>query len=357
MSSTWIILVNWNGAADTVECLESLSQLSCTDFSVIIVDNGSSDDSISRIEAWALATSWQDHLARDNPPAAGSRSHIPLLAVIDAPWQGALPSAKVILIRAGQNLGFAAANNLAMNMALQDGEAGFFWLLNNDTIVASDALSIQHARMVAEPDIGILGARLMYYDAPEIVQGLAGGFYSVRARGYHVGAGCTIADMPDRQAVEKEMAYVMGASMFVRRGLIEMIGGMSEDYFLYFEEIDWARRMTGKWRMSVAPEAVIWHKEGGSIGTSSRNRPSDTALYYLSAGLLRFYIRHLPVLTPLAICRILRNAMPFALKGDRRGARAMLTAMKDVMSGRRRRGHYGSQEFSNVDRHSTDTQA
>lgn len=355
MSSTWIILVNWNGGGDTVECLESLLRLSCGDFSVIIVDNGSSDDSLDRIDAWARAVEGGDVTARAAPPVTLHREADPLLATIDATWQGVLPAAKILLVRAGKNLGFAAANNLGMALASRDGEARFFWLLNNDTIVAPDALAIQHRRMTAEPDIDILGARLMYYDAPQIVQGLAGGFHFLRARGYHIGAGRTAADMPDRKVVEKEMAYVMGASMFVRRRLLETIGGMAEDYFLYFEEIDWARRMVGEARMGIAPEAVVWHKEGGSIGTSSTDRPSDTALYYLSAGLLRFYIRHLPLLIPLAICRILRNATSFALKGDRRGARAMLTAIKDVARGRCRRGHYGSHEFLTAGRHPSDS--
>ena len=345
MSRTFVILVNWNGGADSVECLESLRRLKDQDFSVIIVDNGSADDSIARIADWAQsadAPRFEGAMWAAMPPRQPTLGPMVILA---PDHHGPLPDGRLFLIPAGCNLGFAAANNLAMRIAANDRDAAYFWILNNDTVVSPDALSIQTARMAGDPCIGILGARLMFYDCPDQVQGVAGGFHYWRARGYHIGAGLTVAQLPDEAAVERRMAYPMGASMFVRRALFETIGGMSEAYFLYFEEIDWVRRIEGKFRIAVTHEAVIWHKEGGSIGSSSRARPSDTGLYYLSAGLLRFYIVHFISKTPLALCRIVREAVSLALKGDHRGVHVMGVAIADVVRGRQRRGHYGSDEF------------
>lgn len=328
-----------------MECLESLTRLADQDFAVIVVDNGSADDSLARISAWADSgdmPSCKGSMWATLPPRQQSLGP----AVPVAPdHHGPLPVGRLFLIAAGRNLGFAAANNLGMRIASADPDATYFWILNNDTVVSCDSLSIQIARMDADPDIGILGARLMFYDSPDHVQGVAGGFHYWRARGYHIGAGLTVEQLPGEQAVERRMAYPMGASMFVRRTLFETVGGMSEAYFLYFEEIDWARRIKGKFRIAVTHDAVIWHKEGGSIGSSSRARPSDTGLYYLNAGLLRFYIVHFISRTPLALGRIMRETMSLALKGDHRGVQVMGAAIADVARGRQRRGRYGSDEF------------
>lgn len=343
MAKTWVVLVNWNGGDDTIECLEALLRLDADDFAVVIVDNGSTDGSVEAIAAWA-------HSA----PAAFSSpvwSRLPAtrvqdkrLAIIDAANPLPPPAAGITLIRAGRNLGFAGANNLGMAFARGDPDLAWYWILNNDTVVAPDSLAIQVARMTADPGIGMLGARLMFYHEPDVVQGLAGGFFRLRARGYHIGMG-EPGSAPAPAAAEADMRYVLGASMFVRASLVDRIGGMDERYFLYFEELDWARRMPRDQRLAIAPEAVVWHKEGGSIGSSTRNRPSDTSLYYINASLLRFYWRHDRALIPIAIGRVLREALSLAKQGDLAGARAIRRAAGDVLRGIRRQGRYGSAEF------------
>jgi GT2 family glycosyltransferase len=337
--------VNWNGGADTVECLESLMQQDDADFSVVVVDNGSEDDSVARIEAWAAASAGADY---DTPAWARrtrTRRQTPDLERIAGTVSLPLPNRRITLIEAGRNLGFAAANNLGMRFAAGDSGARYFWLLNNDTIVAPDALGRQVQAMADRPDFGILGARLMFYDRPDMVQGLAGGFHRWRARGFHIGAGLAEEALPQPSEVERQMAYVMGASMFVRRAFYEQVGPIAEDYFLYFEELDWLMQAGGRWRPGVVHDAVVWHKEGASIGSSSRARASDTSLYYLAAGLLRFYRRHLPLRTPLALARVARDMAGLARRRDRAGITALMLAVQDVARGRRRQGRYGSTEF------------
>jgi GT2 family glycosyltransferase len=350
MATSWIILVNWNGSADTIECLESLLRMNDGDWRVAVVDNGSTDGSVAHISAWAAAAATP---APGGPPWAAlprERVRDASFARVDATSLLPSPDADITLIEAGQNLGFAAANNLGMRFAAADPQARFYWILNNDTVVAPDSLFIQRQRMEADPSIGMLGARLMFYADPHVVQGLAGGFYRRRARGFHIGLGLDVAAMPSVAVIEREMAYALGASMFVPRALVDRIGGMSEAYFLYFEELDWARRLPTGYRLAVAPEAVVWHKEGGSIGSATRSRPSDTSLYYINAGLLRFYWRHDRALLPIALARVLREAAGHVRRGDRTAAATMLRALADVPRGIRRRGHYGSTEFERTDR-------
>jgi GT2 family glycosyltransferase len=259
------------------------------------------------------------------------------------------PDAGITLIEAGRNLGFAAANNLGMRFAAGDPEARFYWILNNDTVVAPDSLTIQRERMDSDHDIAMLGARLMFYGQPGLVQGLAGGFHLYRARGYHLGLGLAGNSLPSASAIESRIAYVLGASMFVRRTVVDRIGPMSEAYFLYYEEIDWARRVPPSERLAIAPEAVVWHKEGSTIGSSTKHRPSDTSLYYTNASLLRFYWRHHRLLIVIAVARVLWQALRCLLSGDIAAVRPILMALTDVARGKARSGRFGSAEFDDND--------
>jgi len=348
MTTSWIILVNWNGGADTVECLESLLRLEDGDCRVVIVDNGSTDGSRDRIAEWAVSPV---AALPSGPPwewLPTERRREVSFAKIDGTALLPLPVADITLIEAGRNLGFAAANNLGMRFAAQDEDAAFYWILNNDTVVAPRSLTILRQRMESDLGIGMLGARLMFYAEPRVVQGLAGGFHRMRARGFHLGLGLAPDALPTELNTEAHMRYVLGASMFVRRNLVDQIGGMSEAYFLYFEEIDWAQRLPKNYRLAATHDAVVWHKEGGSIGSATRARPSDTSLYYITAGLLRFYWTNYRSWFPVAIGRVVREMLGHAVRHDKAAARAVWRGLSDASRGVRRRGRYGSPEFENV---------
>lgn len=331
MLKTCVVLVNWNGGKDTVECLDSLFKSTTNDFFVVIVDNGSQDGSLDLISAWAARYQIRD-------------ASFTFLRTSSCQLSSGSP-AKLNLIEAGSNIGFAAANNLAMKCCEIYADVEYYWILNNDTVVEERCLAIQVDNMVQDPSIGMLGARLMFYDNPDVVQGLAGGFLTTRARGYHIGLGENADSLPLRSGVESEMKYVLGASMFVRRSMVDLIGKMSEDYFLYFEEIDWAQRMPKSLRLAVDYNAVVWHKEGASIGSSTQSLPSATSVYYINAGLIRFYSKHYARFLPLAFGRVLRDAFGYVCKGEVALGCAALIALKDVALKKRRRGRYGSQEF------------
>ena len=145
--------------------------------------------------------------------------------------------------------------------------------------------------------------------------------------------------------VGPEIAYVMGASMFVRRAVYDRIGGMSEAYFLYYEELDWAKRLPPEFGLGTCLDSVIYHKEGQSIGTSSTERPSDTSLYYYCVSGLRFYWRHERRHAPVAAARVLWNLLGYARRRDLAAFRVTGVALRDFIAGRPRRGTYGGAEF------------
>lgn len=322
-----IILVNWNGHRDTIECLESLMRLACGDFVVMVVDNGSTDGSIKAITAWAEGAPWRkpEGAPWDRLPAERIRP-VSFARLGPEGDIAALPPGGIALVEAGANLGFAGANNIGMRIARRDPRIRHFWLLNNDTITAPDAPDRMRAALAERPDVAILGARLMYYHAPDLVQGVGGYFKLWLARGGHLGFNVAAEDLPPLAEIERDMAYVMGASMFLPVATYDSIGPMSEDYFLYFEELDWAERLkrAKAGRQSVALDAVVYHKEGGSIGSSSLKRPSDTSLYFLARNLLRFFWAWHPALIAVAAARLLRDALGYLRGGDVRAARIVL---------------------------------
>lgn len=343
MAATAIILVNWNGHADTIECLESLLRLEREDFAVVIVDNGSTDGSIDTLRDWAkapprrLAGGVWDRLPAD-------RRHAPDLRVADGP--DAHPDgARITVIPAGRNLGYAAANNVGMAFGARDPATCFFWLLNNDTVARPDSLAHLAAHADAHPDLGLIGSTLLYYDAPDTVQGVGGWIEPHRALAGHIGFGLAADALPAADEIERRLAYVMGASMFVPRATYAATGGMSEAYFLYFEEPDWARRLPAGVGQGVCLDAVVYHKEGGSIGTDSIGRPSDTSLYYYTVNTLRYYWRHERRFVAVAAARIAWNAGLHAKRRDAAGVGVTLRACVDALTRRRRRGPYGSAEF------------
>jgi hypothetical protein len=315
----YIVLLNYNGTADTLACLESLEGLTTAGTRTIVVDNASADNALGTIRGWAQARG-RETVALAADELAGAR-----------------PTDALTLIASPDNLGFAGGNNLGVRLALADPACTHVWLLNNDTVVDAYALDALVARMAEDPAIGLCGSTLLYYDDRATTQALGGAFNALTGRPRQIGTFVALDNLPPRDQIEAEMDYVIGASMLASRRFLDEVGLLSERYFLYCEEIDWATR--GKrFRLGWAPGSLVWHKEGGSIGTSQRARPSDTAIYYMYASTLRFVARFHPLALPMAAARVAAIGLRFAAKRDSRAAAVVGLAIADVARGRSRRG-------------------
>lgn len=243
--SVYIIILNWNGLRDTIECVESCLRLVYPTFSIVLVDNGSSDGSEE-----ALRTMFPE----------------------------------IKLIQTGANLGYAGGNNAGIRYAIQEG-ADYIWLLNNDTVVAPDSLGALTAMAETDQTIGMAGSKIVSYSKPSRILYAGGRIDMATGETEHIGYGCEDSGLYDQPC---DTDYITGCSMLVGRRLIEDIGLMDEAYFLYFEETEWCVRAANRgYRLVYAPRSVVSHKESVSV-----RRFENLPIYYLTRNRLHFLQRN-----------------------------------------------------------------
>lgn len=286
-------MLNWNGWLDTIECVESLLRSARIPNQIVIVDNGSVDDSIERICEWAEGFLVPEHLSQIALGWSYRPTPKPLAySLYDSPadaFAGTGPAeTPLVIVRVGDNLGYAGGNNVGIYYALNRFGADYVWILNNDTVVERHALERKTA--VAEHDsvIGIVGAKLLRYQEPSKIQALGGGkIVPLLGLDSQIGAGLD-GSLADTEPIELE--HVIGASLFVRAAAIHSVGMLDESYFLYREETDWCLKMRREgWKLVCCPTAEVWHKQGGSIGYKSALHD-----YYSVRNMLFLLHRHHP---------------------------------------------------------------
>jgi hypothetical protein len=275
MNKVYILLLNWNGWKDTIECLETVFRNDYPNYQVVVCDNDSQDRSIERIKDWAegrLNAEVPEKNSLRNLSFPSVNKPVPyveysredaeagrITTCIDAP---------LILIQTGENLGFAGGNNVGLRYALARDDFDYVWLLNNDTVIKPNALTEMVKRMQEKPEAGICGSTLPYYYEPEKIWALGGATYNK----WLARPKCIGHDQPTNQAIDSKLIehniyYIAGASMVVSRSFLKDIGLMNEEYFLYFEELDWAARAWKKYSMVYAPNSFVYHKVGVSTKT------------------------------------------------------------------------------------------
>ncbi len=288
MNELAVVLLNWNGWRDTIGCLDSLFDAQVTPRRVLVCDNDSHDESVAQLSAWGQSRFGKrfERLTR-HAVDCGIELH---------------EDTAFALIENRENLGFAAGNNVGFRLALRSHSCKFVWLLNNDTTVDPNALERVLARAGADPSIGLCGSTLIYHDNRQMVQAFGGSTYNrISGKSRHIGAFAPLSAIPtDPTETERAMSYVVGAAMLVRREYLEQVGLMEESYFLYYEEIDWATRSNGRFRLGYAPDSLVFHKEGASIGTDASGG-SALSIYYLFRNRVRFTARFFPWLLPTVL--------------------------------------------------------
>lgn len=308
-----VVVLNWNGWRDTLGCIRSLDEHAPSGVQIVVCDNGSTDGSFDQ-----LTSACQAHFGHE-----GFKHFASLEQAMSA-----APLVRVVLIQTGANLGFAGGCNVGLRFALT-GTARYFWLLNNDTEIESGAVDAMVQHLAAHPEMGMCGSLLVFHDDPSVVQARGGAVYQARwGTAEHIGAHESIAASQDARLIESQMDYIVGASMMVTRRFLDEVGLMSEDYFLYFEEIDWAMRAKAcGFTLGYAPTSVVRHKEGASIGTDSRKTASLLSYRYLSRNRLLFTARFYPQYLRAVRLRMAYEALVFFKRREWGVVKTLLRAL------------------------------
>lgn len=266
-----IIILNWNGWQDTVECLDSLYQIDYPNYLVIIIDNGSQNESVRMLREYAQGiTRASAGLSKHRTPDTSKvlieckKDSVSLNDVTDKRWLNAPSSKKMLIIANERNEGFAEGSNLGMRTALT-GEPDYVLLLNNDTVV--DKRFLGELVQVAEDNrkAGFVGPKVYYsnFNGRRDVINFAGGKLDViRGRTHHIGGNeIDKGQYNDTTTVD----YVEGSCMLVRKDVIREVGMLNPLYSSYWEDVDWCIRAKKRGYISFfAAKAKIWHKISSS---------------------------------------------------------------------------------------------
>jgi GT2 family glycosyltransferase len=248
MKSVSVITVNFNHSHVTEALLASIAKLNTYPLQIIVVDNGSE---INPVPGWKIK------------------------------YPG------IIFIRSETNLGFSGGNNLGIKQSTGD----YLFFVNNDTEFTEQLTDKLVATLDAHPDAGMVSPKIRYFDQPDMLQ-YAGftpmNYYTCRNKCI----GQFETDNGQYDSLTGETGYVHGAAMMVRREAVSA-AGMPENYFLYYEEMDWCEEIKRKgFKIWVNMQALIYHKESVSVGSKSALKE-----YFMNRNRILFIRRNCPFST------------------------------------------------------------
>lgn len=324
--SAGVVIVNFNCAPLALDA--ALSALGDDpDAGVVIVDNASTDRSVEYFSA--MIEGDQRHIpgapADEAPRAVTFAALGDCAAQFCAAEEAPSPDAKIVILRARANDGFAAGCNLGLEFLQRWRRPDWCLLLNPDALVTQGAMAT-FADRLEDPSAGLCGGTILRFAAPFEAQAFGGarlGPWSLLGR--NLGAGLALADAPDRAAIEASLDYPLGAAMALRMDYFLTFGGLDERYFLYYEEADWARRGGAGRKPVWAPGAVVFHRHGAAAGSRQRDGGRGVlADYHMARSRMLFALKWKPWLAPAIVGLALGQAMRRVLRGRRAQARALI---------------------------------
>jgi GT2 family glycosyltransferase len=273
--SVFIVVLNYNGYPDTIDCLKSLEDLTYSNCTVILIDNASTDDSISRIADWCCGRFSLHPVDKIDSP-----DQYPVLLPDDDGGSELQNHPQLYFIKNRENIGFAAGCNQGIRLALSM-EAEYIWLLNNDTIVDSDSLSILTNYLSDHPLCQVVTPQIRLFNDPDRIWNCGGILKWYGARKYFF-AHSPVAELPDREDID--ITFVTGCAPLIRSSLLQNMGGFTEKFFFGEEDFEFSLRMKkAKVKMACCLRSVIYHKVGMSVDRSSANNlVGKMYIYYLN---------------------------------------------------------------------------
>ncbi len=247
-----IIILNWNGLNDTIECLESLKKITYPNYEVIVVDNGSENN-----EGTILQAKYGNFIE---------------------------------VIKNKENRGFAEGNNIGIKKALEKG-VDYILLLNNDTVVSADFLNILVDYAEKHKNLGSVGPKILYYNLDKI-------WFNGGKLWWWLGFAKHLEKLKanEKSSIRFPLGvdFITGCCILIKKEVLERVGLLDPIYFINFEDVDWCfRAMKMGYKNVVIPQAVIWHKVSASLGKRGSQKIGKLGAYYYARNAIIFAKKNL----------------------------------------------------------------
>jgi GT2 family glycosyltransferase len=245
-SKVSVIILNYNGALDTIDCLISLSKCTYPNFNIIVVDNLSSDDSMFILKEY-IFENYENHI--DSTKLAKVKT-------------SCTKKTEITLIQSGINGGYGFGNNIGIKCALAD-SADYVLILNNDTIVEPDFLGPLLTSAEEDPTVGIVSSKILYnHDRTKIW--FNGGRYSpLSAKIEHI----NFNETDYGQSANQDINFISGCLWLIPARIFEKVGLINDSYFMYMEDLEFCQRVIANgFKLRVNSNSIIYHKVGVSSG-------------------------------------------------------------------------------------------
>jgi GT2 family glycosyltransferase len=304
----YIIILNYNGWQDTIECLESVLKNDYPNYQVVVIDNNSPNNSMQKLIEWAKGK--QEVIYKENSKLKHlsqpfERKPIDYVYYTkeeaikggDKEKESKLKN-PIIFIQAGENRGFAAGNNIGIKYALAKGDFEYICLLNNDTVVEKNFLSLIITKMEKDKNIGICSGKINYYDNPEKIWFNGGYFNKFTSRTKHYDYGKK--DINQRQT--KVVNFLTGCLWVIRKEVLEKVGLLNEEYFMYVEDLEYSyKTIKAGFKLEMCSESKIYHK----VGSSNGGEISEFGIYWFYRNKLLFLLKRNKILFILFLFNML----------------------------------------------------
>ncbi|MBX0310560.1 MAG: glycosyltransferase family 2 protein [Sulfurihydrogenibium sp.] len=307
----YIILLNYNGWADTIECLESVLRNDYPNYQVIVVDNNSPNNSMEYLKAWAEGK--LDVWVNPNNPLR-NLSFPPVSKPIPYVYytreeaeKGGNPEIEeelknkipkdvtskypLVFIQSDDNLGFAGGNNIGIRYALVKNDFDSVILLNNDTVIKRDAISILVNARLKFGEQAIYGGRIYYYADPDRLWYDGGEFNEWTSRSKHLNIKKLKSEIKNNSDNIKEVNFITFCYVLIPKFTLDKIGLLDESYFMYVEDLDYSyRAWKSGYKLYHVIKSEIWHKVSASSGEDEVN---EFSAYWMMRSRVRFIISRL----------------------------------------------------------------
>ncbi|HWQ18710.1 MAG TPA: glycosyltransferase family 2 protein, partial [Methanotrichaceae archaeon] len=313
-----VIILNWNGWRDTEDCLRSLAGIYYRNYDIIVVDNGSTDESKQEL------TKFMQDMARASNAQDEGTLPVSFFELSSGDTTSKMPDIrgpgqKMVLIKSGENYGFAKGNNIGIEFALRNFSSDYVLLLNSDTIVEADFLGELVKVGVGDDTVGSIQSLL-----------LKPGGMAVDSLGHEPKVFGT-EDIGIKSAYTEgllpgdvEIFGPCAAAALYRSEALKRVGLLDEGFFLIYEDVDlsWRLRLGG-FKSVLAPRSVVYHKRGISAGRTSSEEMALLRKYHNNKNWLMLAVRYYPLRyilpLPSKYLRLIGRCMIYSAKLGRTG--------------------------------------